>query len=444
MRRWGPYLLIVVVWLAAIILINPMGDFPLMDDWSYAGSVRTLLLNGRFQLSDWTSPNQISLIFWGLPYAAFFGTSYTVLRISTLVAALLWALAFYEILRRQIPSAYIAVVATLCVLMAPISLQYSFTFMTDIPYTAAQTGAMLFLVGIANPSRLALGTGWLLGVAALLCRQIGMAIPLARAVAKIATERFSAVGLVKAIIPVAVFGGIQMGYQQWLINSGHKPAAFGNPIGSDATRSIPAMLGHMLTALPMIWTDVAIGIAPLLLLALLQGIRPRFSQLTIFSGVLFLGHSAAFALSGVNFERYAIPLLPCAAIIVASWINPEKRTTFRAGIAGVAALSLLIFAGTVRIHGWLSESRVRMAALKELLHQGVPRENIDAGWDLNGADNFGRYGDPKNLFSWFKYREYVVGMVPVPGYAETARYHIPKLNPLGASVELVQKIRRDR
>jgi len=36
-------LILTVAWLAAAAIVNPAGNFPLSDDWSYAHSVRTLL-----------------------------------------------------------------------------------------------------------------------------------------------------------------------------------------------------------------------------------------------------------------------------------------------------------------------------------------------------------------------------------------------------------------
>src|SRR5688572_26577028 len=135
---------IALSWLTAIILVDPRGEFPSVDDWAYLTSVRALVERGEISFSDWNAANLISQLFWGAVFALPFGVSYTSLRISTLVAALLAAFALYRLLREADAPISIALFAALALLFNPIFLSLSFTFMTDVPFVAAQTGAMLF------------------------------------------------------------------------------------------------------------------------------------------------------------------------------------------------------------------------------------------------------------------------------------------------------------
>ena len=44
------YVVISLAWLIVILVINPIAEFPLNDDWSYALSVKSLALNGNLEL----------------------------------------------------------------------------------------------------------------------------------------------------------------------------------------------------------------------------------------------------------------------------------------------------------------------------------------------------------------------------------------------------------
>src|SRR3982074_1505879 len=121
----APFFLFAAVWVLAIALVNPFGNFPIADDWAYAGSVRNLLRYGQIHLSDWTSPNQISLIGWGAIFGSVFGTSYPALRFSTLVLAFVGAIALYKILRRENVATPVAAIAALTMLFAQYPLQFS-------------------------------------------------------------------------------------------------------------------------------------------------------------------------------------------------------------------------------------------------------------------------------------------------------------------------------
>src|SRR5712664_3532824 len=85
-------LLIIVIWLLAVVLIHPQGNFPLSDDWAYGGAVKSLLDSGSVKLPDWCAPNLIAQMFWGALFCLPTGFSFTALRVSTLVLGLLGVL----------------------------------------------------------------------------------------------------------------------------------------------------------------------------------------------------------------------------------------------------------------------------------------------------------------------------------------------------------------
>jgi len=221
-------LLIALCWMSAVILVNPLGEFPSVDDWSYVSTVRALVERGEIELSDWIATNFISQAFWGALFAMPFGVSYTTLRISTIVAALLAAIALYRIIRNVDWPIPVALLAALSLLFNPIFFTLSFSFMSDVPFVAAQTGAMLFLLGgLRSGSRASSALGWVLALLAQLCRQTGLVIPLAYGGAYIVKQGWGLRRLAMAVLPLLVFLGVQWTYQYWLTATGRTPLMFG-------------------------------------------------------------------------------------------------------------------------------------------------------------------------------------------------------------------------
>jgi len=251
----GALLFIALCWIAAVILVNPIGEFPSDDDWSYVSAVRALVERGEISFSDWTSPNLISQVLWGALFALPFGASYTTLRISTLVAALLGAFAFFRLIRNTDRPTSFALFSALLLLFNPIFCALSFTFMTDVPFVAAQTGAMLFLMaGLRSGSRLASALGWLLALAAQLCRQTGLAIPFAYGGGYLVKQGWGIKRVVMSVLPLVAFIGVQWTYQYWLQATGKTPLLFGRQagpadlFGSQAGPAGPALTPSALVA----------------------------------------------------------------------------------------------------------------------------------------------------------------------------------------------------
>ena len=47
-----PVLVIIGVWILVVFLINPRGEFPLIDDWAYAGMVKSLVEGGGLRIPE--------------------------------------------------------------------------------------------------------------------------------------------------------------------------------------------------------------------------------------------------------------------------------------------------------------------------------------------------------------------------------------------------------
>ncbi len=174
-----PLLAILLIWVLMVILVNPVGDFPLNDDWAYARPVKSLIEKGSLQFTGWQTVTLIAHVFWGALFCLPFGFSFTTLRLSTLLLGLVGALATYGLLREVKASRTIALIGTLTVLTNPLYFQLSNTFMTDIPFFAFSILSFLFLTrGIKRGKKTDILIGTLIACVATLTRQFGIIIPL--------------------------------------------------------------------------------------------------------------------------------------------------------------------------------------------------------------------------------------------------------------------------
>jgi hypothetical protein len=224
-------LLISFFWIAAVIAVNPLGDFPLNDDWAYGSAVRSLVQEGDFRLSGWTATNLFGQVLWGALFCLPLGFSFTALRVSTLVLGLAGILATYGLLREARVPVRLAVLGALVIAFNPIYFPLSFTFMSDVPFTALATVSSWLLVrGLRRSSWTEISAGLALVAVAILIRQIGLALPLAFGAAYFVKQRFRARQLLPATLPGAAAFVLQIGYQEWLRWSDRLPTTFGSQI----------------------------------------------------------------------------------------------------------------------------------------------------------------------------------------------------------------------
>ncbi|HVW60160.1 MAG TPA: glycosyltransferase family 39 protein [Puia sp.] len=169
-------MLLILLFLAAEIIINPIGEFPLNDDWSYTRSLESRYTTHHLHLAGFTSMPLIGQLAWGLLFCKIFGFSFTVLRLSTLALGLTGVLTSYFLIRQLSDSRELSFIGALIVLFNPVYLNLSNTFMTDVPFFSMLVLSMYcFARALVAGSRVR----WLIGgilfvTAATLIRQLGL------------------------------------------------------------------------------------------------------------------------------------------------------------------------------------------------------------------------------------------------------------------------------
>lgn len=147
-----PLILLGLFYLVSIIAINPLGNFPLNDDWVYGEGVKTYLQTGNMSL-----PTTCSACFLHVWFGAFackaFGFSYSVLRCVTVAFGAIGTAALYFALREMRMSKMLSGFISLAYIANPLILSLCFSWMTDISSFAFTNLYILFMVrGIRRTS----------------------------------------------------------------------------------------------------------------------------------------------------------------------------------------------------------------------------------------------------------------------------------------------------
>lgn len=171
-----------------LLVVSPVGNFPLDDDWWYARPVQRLVSTGTLQLIPGTGPSLVAQVAWGAVFVQVFGFSHTVLRASTLVLAMLGVLAFHDLAHRALGRRVGLLLAAL-LMVNPLFVTTAYSFRTDVPFLAVALLALAAATrGLDQPTS-ADGTGrptprlgWLVAAGLLaatgyLIRQFGVVVP---------------------------------------------------------------------------------------------------------------------------------------------------------------------------------------------------------------------------------------------------------------------------
>ena len=174
-------LLIVFIFLLFFeILINPVGEFPLGDDWSYSKRVFNLVEMGTIESPHWGGSLFITQLFWGAAFCKVFGFSFTILRISEIISLFFCVVVFYAVIIRITKSRRSTFFATLIFALNPIIIYQSNTFQPDIPYTLLVILSVFFFLEYITENRLRVYfLGLTFAFLATLLKETGISIVLA-------------------------------------------------------------------------------------------------------------------------------------------------------------------------------------------------------------------------------------------------------------------------
>ena len=160
------------------VVLRPFQNTPFIDDWVYAWTVENLLKTGSLRILDISTSANHAQVLWGALFCLPFGFSFTALRVSTWVASVLGLIGLYLLLREVGVIRRNALLGVACLGAYPVYFILSFSFMTDVPFSAAMTWAAYCLLRAQRARR----DAYLLAAAALAClaiavRLVGLVFP---------------------------------------------------------------------------------------------------------------------------------------------------------------------------------------------------------------------------------------------------------------------------
>ena len=197
---------ITFIWAIAVVLVNPIGDFPLNDDWAYAQSVKSLLETGNFQLPGWAVANLLPQALWGALFCLPFGFSFTALRFSTLILGWLGVITTYLLIKEVGLQQKLALIGALLIAFNPIYFGLSNTFMTDVPHYAVTILSLhFFAVGIKKKSLSIIIVSVFIAIVSFLIRQVTVALFAGYAITYIIKNQARIRSIITAIVLFFIF-----------------------------------------------------------------------------------------------------------------------------------------------------------------------------------------------------------------------------------------------
>lgn len=175
-----PYFVLLAILVVAEFIVDPRGEFPLNDDWSYAKSVLNWYRDGNYDIGEWPAMTLFTHLAWGLLFTKVFGFSFFILRLSTLISSFIGSAILLSLLQKITNSKSVALTGTLVLLFNPIYFNLSNTYMTDVNFNT------LFLLSIYAGYNFFTGKVWYNFILFFTCslllvftRQFGILAPIA-------------------------------------------------------------------------------------------------------------------------------------------------------------------------------------------------------------------------------------------------------------------------
>jgi Dolichyl-phosphate-mannose-protein mannosyltransferase len=279
-------LLVIALWVAMVLLVNPVGNFPLNDDWVYGNSVKSILETGRFEI---IGPSAVSLLpqaYWGALFAWPVGFSFTALRFSSLSLGLIGALALYTTLRAVGATRAVALLGATVLATNPVYLNLSNTFMTDVPFLCLTLLALKFMIrGLDDTAAWPLAAGIAWASLSVLIRPFGLITLAGFGLAYLIARGFKPTNFVIASLPFFAGVVLHLGVRRWLMTTGRSAELLDPGFQALIPTSIPDFISHSVRQVFYSIPYIGIFVLPFTLIAR-RAIKTTYDQAAPVSAVL--------------------------------------------------------------------------------------------------------------------------------------------------------------
>lgn len=221
------WLFVVGLFLIVEILINPIGEFPLNDDWAYSKAIYNYVENGSVKFSNWQGFPDLTRFLISSSICKVFGFSFTLLRCITLITFMISILVFNHILRFLQLNNAMRWPLLLILTFNPLSLYLANTYLSDVfQLLLTLISFQLMLLYFRNRQSSYFILFCLITTLATLNRQISLVIPIAFSIIyffnTIKQERRS----ILMILPFIVNFSSLLIYESWAKSNQLLPANY--------------------------------------------------------------------------------------------------------------------------------------------------------------------------------------------------------------------------
>jgi hypothetical protein len=290
---------LITLWILSILLVNPVGDFPLNDDWYYGKTVWTLVKDGEIKFTGWNSMTLISHVLYGSLFSILLGNSFTILRMSTLLLGLAGILGTYMLLREVKAAKSVAFIGSLIVMFNPIYYELSYTFMTDVTFYSFTVLSTLFFVrGIGRENKYDIIAGTLFACLATLTRQMGLVVPLSFGIAYVVRNGLRKKTLLTAVFPIVISLGSLISFENWLKATDRLPKnySFGyDLINQYMSAGLIEIIQNVFTNVVTAFTYYGLFLSPLIIMIVPEEIRNWLKNKLYYRFIIYLVITAAFS-----------------------------------------------------------------------------------------------------------------------------------------------------
>lgn len=126
------FLLCLLIYLVLIIIIQPVGEFLVTDEWMFVKVVKCMLDTGRIRFIDIMPMSFLAQAYMGLVFCKIFGFSFSSLKVLSILVSLCGAVSFYLILRKSGCGRRYSLIGMLFLIFNPIYLLHGLCFRTDV------------------------------------------------------------------------------------------------------------------------------------------------------------------------------------------------------------------------------------------------------------------------------------------------------------------------
>ncbi|HXP52089.1 MAG TPA: glycosyltransferase family 39 protein, partial [Bacteroidia bacterium] len=360
--------LLILFWVVTLVIVYPIGNFPLDDDWQYGRPVWAMISEGHYASTDSYSPVLIAQAFWGLLFCLPFGFSFTSLRISTLVLSLFGVILFYYLLLRVSKNQKMSFLGALLLAANPLYIILSCTFMTDIPFLAlAILCVYFFFKAIDSDKARPVVLATFFSMLAVLIRQFGVVIPLAYAVVMIFKNRPKIAKCIIYFIPTVITAITLEAGLLWLKYIGAELKPYRNVPISDFLKKPIAMFSHSIDWGSHIFTYSGFFLLPLLAYVTWDVVKPMSKRrkivmasfIAVLSPVIILCCLKVF--SGNIISTYGIGPRTLKGFDDIVYPNPDFPLVF------LVLLQLIAFCGAVMF--LINMGKLMMDIIEAYMHK---------------------------------------------------------------------------